>query len=75
MPPFDFLQRIENARFPLTVTSTNDIRCVELLRAVGWIEATISPADQAADPQRSHSEACIEKITLLGMAAMERRRR
>jgi len=63
--PTDYLREIENARFPLEETDPAKVRCVELLRAVSYLDATVST--DAHEGQRAH----VKRITWMGRTALE----
>jgi hypothetical protein len=67
MLPLDYLREIEHASFPLEETDSMRIRCVELLRAVGYLEATI------ALPATEDRRARVTRITWMGRTALTNR--
>jgi hypothetical protein len=67
MLPLDYLQEIERASFPLEETDPIRIRCVELLRAVGYLEATI------LQPATEDRHARVTRITWMGRTALTNR--
>jgi len=66
--PLDYLHEIEHASFPLEESDPARVRCVELLRAVSYVDATITTA---AD---QHPRARVKRITWIGRTALENRR-
>jgi len=67
--PMDFLRRIEDQTFPLTVTDPMDIRNAAVLVAAGLVEATLpTESDEPA------MVGTVERITPLGRAELRRMR-
>lgn len=64
MLPLDYLQEIEHASFPLCEADPAKIKCVELLRAVGYLDATL-PRDASEG-----SQAYVIRITWMGRMAL-----
>jgi hypothetical protein len=67
--PMDFLRRIEDETFPLTVTDPVDIQNAAVLVAAGLIEATLPTESDA--PERPGVVLC---ITPVGRAELKRMR-
>ncbi|MDP9877310.1 hypothetical protein J2W25_001617 [Variovorax boronicumulans] len=67
--PMDFLWRIEDQAFPLTVTDPVDIRNAAVLVAAGLVEAELPNESDASE--RPGVVLC---ITPLGRAALKRMR-
>jgi hypothetical protein len=66
--PLDYLQQIEHATFPLEEDDQAKIRCVELLRAVGYLDATITPSASG------YGRARVARITWMGRTALVQRK-
>jgi len=66
--PIDYLQEIENASFPLEEADAARIKCVELLCAVGYLQATVSAAIN------NERRARVALITWQGRTALASRR-
>lgn len=67
--PMDFLRRIENAAFPLTVDDATDVRCAAVLAAAELIAADLpEPSGSVNLP------AVILGITAQGRAELRRLR-
>lgn len=64
MLPIDYLQEIEHASFPLEEADHAKIRCVELLCAVGYLDATITV--HANEDKRAR----VARITWMGRTAL-----
>ncbi|WP_431113325.1 hypothetical protein [Variovorax paradoxus] len=60
MLPLDYLQEIEHASFLLEEADCAKIRCVELLRAVGYLDATITRS------ANGDGQARVARITWMG---------
>ncbi|QFZ86158.1 MULTISPECIES: hypothetical protein [Variovorax] len=67
--PMDFLRRIEDQSFPLTVTDPVDIRNAAVLVAAGLVEAQLPT--ESDGPELS---GVIVRITPVGRAALQRMR-
>ncbi|WP_447775911.1 hypothetical protein [Variovorax boronicumulans] len=67
--PMDFLRRIEDEAFPLTVTDPVDIRNAAVLVAAGLIDADLPTESDA--PERP---GVVLRITPLGRAELRRMR-
>lgn len=67
--PMDFLRRIEDASFPLSVHEESDIQCAAVLAAAGLIEANLP--EQGKVPGRS---GVILRNTSKGRAELNRLR-
>ncbi|QOF81075.1 hypothetical protein [Variovorax sp. 38R] len=67
--PMDFLRRIEDEAFPLTVTDPVDIRNAAVLVAAGLVEATLPT--ESDEPGLA---GVVERITPLGRAELRRMR-
>lgn len=67
--PLKYLQELEQATLPLTVTDPDAVRKVELLRTALLIDAKL----RAADAHRPAHSAVVYAITPLGWAYLERR--
>lgn len=68
MLPLEYLQEIEHASFPLEEADYAKIRCVELLRAVGYLDATITRS------ANGDGQARVARITWLGRTALVQRK-
>jgi len=66
--PLDYLQEIEHASFPLEEAEHARIRCIELLRAVGYLDATITRS------RNGDGRARVARITWLGRTALVQRK-
>jgi hypothetical protein len=66
--PLDYLQEIEHASFPLEEADGARIRCVELLRTVGYLDATITRSASG------YGRARVARITWLGRTALVQRK-
>jgi hypothetical protein len=66
--PLDYLQEIEHASFPLEEADHTKIRCVELLRAVGYLDATIVRSANGDGLAR------VARITWMGRTALVQRK-
>lgn len=64
MLPLDYLHAIEHASFPLEETDPAKIKCIELLRAVGYLDATITPLASQGNKAR------VARITWTGRMAL-----
>ena len=62
--PLDYLQEIEHASFPLCEADPARIKRVELLRAVGYLDATVTPV--ASEGRQAH----VIRITWMGQMAL-----
>ncbi|MBJ2158444.1 hypothetical protein [Variovorax sp. IB41] len=69
--PMDFLQRIEEASFPLAVRSEDDIRRAAVLAAAQLVEAVLPPSSSEGAEQRV---AVILRITPRGRTELNRLR-
>ncbi|MDH6170033.1 hypothetical protein M2282_005203 [Variovorax boronicumulans] len=69
--PMDFLRRIEDAAFPLTVRSESEIDCAAVLAAAELIEAVLPPPGREDIDDRV---AVIVRITFMGRAELNRLR-
>jgi hypothetical protein len=67
--PMDFLQRIEDASFPLAIHEVADIRCAAVLAAAKLVEANL-PGPEDAEQGRG----LIFRITPMGRAELKRLR-
>lgn len=67
--PMDFLRRIEEEKFPLTVTDPEDVRNVAVLAAAGLVEAVLQPEIESLE-----LPGTVLGITPLGHAALKRMR-
>jgi hypothetical protein len=67
--PIDSLQEIEHASFPLEEADHAKIRCVELLHAVGYLDATITRAGH------EDRRARVARITWMGRTALTNHRK
>lgn len=65
--PMNFLRRIEDATFPLTVFEQSDVDCAAVLVAAELIEANLPEPGDDARPV-----AVILRITPLGRAELSR---
>lgn len=65
--PMDFLRRIENAHFPLTVEEFAEVNNVAVLRAAGLVDAELIDAVEG-DPDTCC--AVVLRITPEGFAAL-----
>jgi hypothetical protein len=65
MLPLDYLQAIEHASFPLEEADPAKIKCIELLRAVGYLDATITLLASQGNQAR------VARITWTGRMALE----
>ncbi|VTU34199.1 hypothetical protein [Variovorax sp. RA8] len=59
----DFLRRIENATFPLTVTDQQEIEGVEQLMAALLITAAVAPLSVGKETRGQRSPAIVIGIT------------
>jgi hypothetical protein len=66
----DFLRRIEDAIFPLEISTPTDLRNAAVLAAAELIEAELTPPDEEGNER----PGMITKITPLGRAALRKMR-
>jgi hypothetical protein len=66
-----YLQSIEKAAFPVHVDDQSAVRHIQALRAAGFLDASVSPAD----PQGGVRFAAVHGITAVGRIALTRDRR
>lgn len=65
--PMDFLQRIQDASFPLVVHQQTDIECAAVLAAAGLVEANLPEPDDS-----TCRGGLILRITPMGRAELKK---
>ncbi|MET3915175.1 hypothetical protein ABID97_001957 [Variovorax sp. OAS795] len=68
MLPIDYLHEIEHATFPLEESDPARVKCVEMLRAVNYVDASITT------PSDRQPRASVKRITWVGRTALENHR-
>ena len=71
--PMDYLHRIENAEFPLTVTDIKEIGYVAILKAAGLVEAAVPLPYRDPDGTTVQGPAIVAEITEKGREELARR--
>ncbi|MGO4396340.1 hypothetical protein AB4Z46_33840 [Variovorax sp. M-6] len=72
--PMDYLRRIENAEFPLSVTDINEIGYVAILKAAGLVEAAVPLPYRDPDGTTVQAPAIVAEITQKGREELARLR-
>lgn len=71
--PFNLLERLLAARFPLCVEDEEDIDKLFVLSATGMLEAEIPKLRRASGPHRYDGTAVVLRVTDQGIAAVTKR--
>ncbi|AGU49629.1 hypothetical protein VAPA_1c25290 [Variovorax paradoxus B4] len=68
--PIEYLLEIEHARFPVHVRDPELIQAIAVLKALGCVEADISPPLDLCSSFRNYESAVVVKITSEGITEL-----